>query len=410
MPSRRQRFTVLAALYVSQAVPLGFFIVALPAILRREGLGLEQVGLLGALALPWLVKFLWAPFVDRFGSRRWGHYRAWILPLQALCVLTVVLLADADPAEGLGMLLACGAAFMLFSATQDIATDGLAVRILHYRERGMGNGLQVGGYYAGQILGGGLMLVLFERVGWSTALLAMAAILAVPLVLVTQFDEPLPESSELRKTDFGAMRRFFGRPGAGVWVLTLVLYRAGDAMALTMLNPMLVDHGLSLDEIGVLIGVTISIAALAGSLLGGGLVQRLGRKRSLAFFGVLQATGICGYLLPAMGYVTPLALYPVVVLAAFAGGMATTALYTNMMDRSDPGTAATDFTLQQSLCAIGPLLGSTLSGFSAAGLGYAGHFSICAAISLTGAFVVALRLTARTAAPRVVAVGDPLAR
>jgi len=148
----RKRLTLIASLYVSQAIPLGFLIVALPAILRREGLGLEQTGLIGALALPWLIKFLWAPVVDRFGSSR-GHYRSWIIPLQSICVLMVVGISRLDLQDGLFWLMVAGAGFMLASATQDIATDGLAVHIVRGEDRGKANGLQVGGYYFGQILG-----------------------------------------------------------------------------------------------------------------------------------------------------------------------------------------------------------------------------------------------------------------
>ena len=128
MSDTRRRLTLIASLYVSQAIPLGFLIVALPAILRREGMSLEQTGMLGALALPWLIKFLWAPLIDRYGSARWGHYRSWIIPLQTLCVLAVVGISTVDLQDGLLWLVLAGAAFMLASATQDIATDGLAVR------------------------------------------------------------------------------------------------------------------------------------------------------------------------------------------------------------------------------------------------------------------------------------------
>ncbi|RPH53641.1 MFS transporter, partial [bacterium] len=175
------KFTLISTLYVSQAIPLGFFIVAVPAILRSQGLSLEGVGLLSAIAFPWLIKFLWAPLVDRFGSERRGHFRSWILPLQTLSVLTVVGISLLDLSSQFLPLVLAGAAFMLLAATQDVATDGLSVRILRHDERGPGNGIQVGGYYLGQIVGGGLMLIAFHRFGWTAAVLAMAAFLALPL-------------------------------------------------------------------------------------------------------------------------------------------------------------------------------------------------------------------------------------
>jgi predicted MFS family arabinose efflux permease len=321
-----------------------------------------------------------------------------------MCVLSVMVVAFASPGEGIAVLVAAGAVFMICSATQDVATDGLAVRTFDAVERGPVNGIQVGGYYLGQILGGGVVLVLFGRLGWAPAMMAMAAFLAWPLIPVLRFHEPEyrhASKGSRRNVDFAAMARFVGRPGALTWIAVLLLYRTGDAMALTMLNPMLVDSGLSLEWIGLALGLAGSIAALAGALAGGFLVERVGHERSLFLFGGIHAAALCAYLLPAFGFLAPLLLYLVVVTVAFAGGLATASLYTNMMDRSDRGTAATDFTLQQSLCAVGPLAGSIFSGFSAGGLGYPLHFVLCALMALGAAILVAGRLTARHAAPRL---------
>jgi len=234
---------------------------------------------------------------------------------------------------------------------------------------------------------------------------AMSLLLALPLIPVLRFresQEPAGHSTtpgSRRRADFAAMGRFLRRSGALTWVAILLLYRSGEAMALTMLNPMLIDRGLSLESIGLTLGLIGSLGALGGSLAGGILVHRVGRKRSLFLFGVLQAIALCAYLLPAFGFVAPQAIYAVAFTVAFAGGLATASLYTNMMDRSDRRSAATDFTLQQSLCAVGPLVGSTLSGFSAARLGYPAHFVLCALVALAAAVVVGWRLTARDAAP-----------
>jgi PAT family beta-lactamase induction signal transducer AmpG len=407
MNDTRKRLTLIAGLYVSQAIPLGFLIVAMPAILRRRGMGLELTGLLGALALPWLIKFLWAPLIDRFGSRRWGHYRSWIIPLQSLTVLVVAAVSQLDLQDGMLWLIVAGAVFMLSSATQDIATDGLAVHTVRPDERGKANGIQVGGYYFGQILGGGLVLVLFDRVGWTVALLTMAALLAMPLIPLLRFKEPATHVARKQtKVDFDALRRFTKRPGAGIWILILLVYRAGETMAMTMFNPMLVDGGLSLEAIGVTVGVIGSLGAFAGAIAGGWLITTIGRKTSLVLFGLMQALALCAYLVPAGGTFRPGAIYLVVLSVAFASGMATAALYTNMMDRCDPKTAATDFTLQQSLCAFGPLLGSSLSGFSAARFGYSMHFAICASLALASTLVAARWLTAESAVP---VIAEPVA-
>ena len=384
------KFTLISALYVSQAIPLGFFIVAMPAILRAEGLPLARVGMLSAIAFPWLIKFLWAPLVDRFGSRRQGHFRSWILPLQSLSVLTVVAIALLDLRTQFLPLVLAGALFMFLAATQDIATDGLSVRILQYGERGPGNGIQVGGYYLGQIIGGGLMLIAFHRFGWTPAVLAMAAFLALPLLPALAFREPERTwEGAPKKVTLAAITRFFARPGAWAWVCIVLVYRTGENMAATMFNPMLVDLGKSLEQIGLLLGVVSSFGSFSGALLGGFLIRGLGRKNALVAFALVQAVAICGLALPALGYTDPLLIYSVAVASAFSGGMATAALYTSMMDHSSQETSATDFTIQQSLAAIGPLCASFFSGFSASAFGYPVHFALCAGVTVLAAGLVA---------------------
>ncbi|ANM30508.1 hypothetical protein ABI59_14395 [Acidobacteria bacterium Mor1] len=394
MSSRVERFGLVGSLYVSQAIPLGFIFVALPAILARRGVPEEQIGLLGALSLPWLIKFLWAPAVDRFGSAR-GHYRSWLIPLQLLSVATVAALALFNLDDGLGPLLGCIAAFMFFSATQDIATDGLAVRNLRPEERGLGNGIQVGGYYLGQILGGAAILLVFARAGWAAAVLTMSLLLALPLVQVLRFREPAYEKQAGERVSMGALVAFMRRPGNGSWILVLLLYRAGESTALLMVNTLLIDRGFSLEQVAVTLGAAGSVASLIGALVAGAAIGRLGRRAALLTFGTLQALALLAYRfldVPAPEWGVVLGA---VILVAFCSSMATGALYTHMMDRSEASTASTDFTLQQSFAALGPAIGAGFSGFSVAAFGYATHFTICAGVAALAVLLVALRIRPR---------------
>jgi len=388
---RAHRLGLLAALYVSQAVPLGFFIEGVPAIARTLGLSLQQVGLIQALALPFMIKFLWAPIVDGRGSAN-GHYRSWLVPLQGLAVVLVVGIAFLDPVGQLPLLLLAGGFFMFVAATQDIASDALAVRILTGEERGVGNGIQVGGYYLGQILGGGLILILFGRYGWTPALLGIAVLIGLPLLFLKSFREPRVERVEKPRIDFATLGRFFRRPGSRYWIPILLLYRAGETMAVAMARPMFVDLGLELEQIGLIVGLGASVAALSGALTGGALVNRLGRKRSIVLFAVILAVALLSLTLPTFGWTSLPVLWLTSIAVSFSGGMATTALYTHMMDRVGDASGGTDFTLQQSLAVIGPLVGVGLSGAIAGSLGYAPLFVVCAVVTLTAAGLAAFGL------------------
>ena len=389
------KFGLLGALYFSQGLPYGFFTQALPVLLRKSGFSLGQIGLTSMLALPWAMKFLWAPAVDRYAFKSLGRRRSWILPLQAAAVITLSVLAATGALAHLNLLL--GAVFLinLLSATQDIATDGFAVDMLSYRERGLANGLQVAGYRFGMIVGGGLLLILFGSLGGSNTFMAMAGLIALASVPVLLITEPpagdQPGAPEPRRPEVSLMRplaQFLRRPGVSGILLLITAYKFGDAGATAMLRPFLVDAGLGLSKIGWLLGTVGFIAGLLGALAGGALVNRIGRKQSLLLFGALQAVTVGGYALLATGTPGNVLLHAVCGAEHFIGGMATAALFTCMMDWSSSDNAATDYTVQASAVVVSTGLASTLSGFSAQALGYSGHFTLSSILSALSLLVV----------------------
>jgi MFS family permease len=139
------RLGLLASLYVSQGLPFGFFTQALPVLLRKHGLSLAEIGLSSLLAVPWALKFVWAPLVDRYSVRRFGRRRSWIVPMQVMTIAVLLLTALHPPTTSFRWVLAAVLVVNLLSATQDIATDGLAVDMLEPHERGLANGIQVAG-------------------------------------------------------------------------------------------------------------------------------------------------------------------------------------------------------------------------------------------------------------------------
>jgi MFS family permease len=179
-------------------------------------------------------------------------------------------------------------------------------------------------------------------------------------------------------------------------LLVLATYKLGDALATAMLRPMLVDHGMSLTDIGWAMGVAAFTAGLLGALVGGALVGPLGRRRALVLFGLLQALGVAGYALLASQ--PSLGLAPVCALLGFehfAGGMATVALFTIMMDTARPEHAAADYTVQASVVVVTTGVGALLAGVLADRAGYVTHFGVAALLSLLGVAVAAYAVARR---------------
>jgi MFS family permease len=166
-------------LYFAQGMPVGFIYVALPVFLRQQGVTLTLIGLANILALPWSVKFLWAPLVDKFGRRK----KNWIIIMQFGMTAAVLALMQVNPASHLHLFFLLVFALNFTAATQDIAVDGLAVRILKDRETGWGNSAQVGGYRLGMLVGGGVLIYVSAALTWSGVFALMAAIILALMII-----------------------------------------------------------------------------------------------------------------------------------------------------------------------------------------------------------------------------------
>ena len=404
------KFALLASLYLAQGLPFGFFTQALPVLLRERGLSLAAIGASGLLFLPWGLKFLWAPLVDHTGSRK-----TWILTLQLMTLAGALVLSQANLETSLLPIFAALLLFNLLAATQDVATDGLAVRLLGPAERGLGNGIQVGAYRIGMILGGGALLWLFAQAGWSAMFLGMAGILlltCVPVLFLRA--DTLPAGSARVRHD-GGMALLMGwgrrlrRPGVLGFIALICAYKFGDAMASSLVGPFMHDVGLSKTEIAWIKGTIGSVMGLSGAALGGWLAWRLGRRSALIGCGVMQTASLLLYVACALQPDARTLLYVATTVEHLFGGMATVALFTLMMDASDPEHAGTDYTLLA--CAV--VLASGLAGVAAGvlgdTLGYAGAYGLSFFASGLGCLLLVARLDLGSGPRRLDAVWPRLA-
>ena len=376
---------LLASLYCAQGLPSGLLAHSLPVLLRQHGVDLALIGLLKLLALPWLLKALWAPWIDRMASRRLGHHRGWILPLQLTVIGILAGLALLGPqwlfGSGLWLLLGLLLLVNLAAATQDIATDGLTVRLLPERWRGLGNSLQVGGYKIGMLVSGSGLLLFVDQLGWALSLGLVAGLLVLMTLPIARFDERrrLPFQPALAEPAGPGLllRHYRGlllQPGMGLWLAVLLAFKLGDALGSPMIKPMLVDQAWSNAALGQLTLLS-SLAGIGGALLGGLLYARLGALRALLLGGLLQAIGIAAMaLLVGQGAQVGL-VYGVSLFEQAADGLSTVALFAAMMRQCRAEHEGADFTLQASVQLLLAGLVGASSGWLAQQLGFAGLFT-----------------------------------
>ncbi len=390
--SRGYKILLLTSLYLAQGLPYGFFTQALPVVLRDAGYSLKAISATSLLFLPWALKFLWAPFVDHRGTRK-----TWLLPLQCAAVACALLLSRLDLTGGYLLVLAAAFVFNLIAACQDIATDGLAVRILEPRERGLANGIQVGAYRVGMILGGGLLLWIFAKSGWATMFACMAGLLALTVLPVLPLREPPRGESIIGTTTaqlaLGWVRRL-RVPGMLAFTGLICFYKFGDSMAASLVGPFMRDAGLPKETIALMKGTVGSLASLAGAAIGGWFAFTAGRRNALLVCGLLQTASLLLYVAAASGVGGIGMFWAATVAEHLLGSIATVALFTLMMDASDPDHAGTDYTLLS--CAIVVVMG--LANFVGAvigdAMGYAAVFVAGFVLSAAGCLVLVARVDA----------------
>jgi MFS transporter (putative signal transducer) len=375
----------IGGLYVGQSIIGGLTFGALPGVLRDRGLPLDRIGLTYLAALPWVLKFLWAPALERYRLPPTGPSRSRPIVLVGGLISAVgLLLVGLTGPIHFWPLLAVLMAVALAASTVDIACDGHAVERLSGRHHGWGNAAQVGGAYLGSAIGSGLFLVLVDRLDWNTATCAMAALLlllALPFVISPA--SAMPGAREHRPSLRHALRRSEMRKGLAL----AALYAATQKWGLAMLGPFLIDSGLDLGLLGIVNGVGGMAVGFACALLGGALVRFRGAQPVMVLALVVQATALAALAAAALRGGMPQSLLAGLALASSSGVMALgfVALYARFMSLSDPRQAGIDFTLLQCMDALVSVIGGVGAGWISQHFGYGACFGLAAALAAIAA-------------------------
>jgi MFS transporter (putative signal transducer) len=388
----------VGGMYVGQSVIGGVTFTALPSVLRDQGLALEDIGLTYLAAAPWALKFLWAPPLERYrlppGART--RSRSIVVAGTLMSAAGLCLLGLAGPAS-VPLLLAIVVTIAFAASTVDVACDGHAVESLSARFHGWGNAAQVGGAYLGSAIGGGLYLILLERVGWTTAAFIMAAlivVLAAPFVMSSAL--PSPRSRDHQPSLRHALRRADMRTGLAL----TAMFVAAQKWGLMMLGPFLIDAGLDLASVGLVNGAGSLAVGFGCALIGGALVRWHGARATMVLATILQVLVMAGLAAAAWSGAVPKVLLLGLALAATAAlALGFVALYSRFMALSHPQQAGVDFTLLQCMDALVSVACGVAAGWVAQHVGFGSYFAVAAALAAVVAPVSFMSSAASGRAP-----------
>ena len=381
------RMLVALLMGFSSGLPLLLTGSVLQAWMTKEGVDLGTIGLFALVGLPYTLKFLWAPLVDRFSLPLLGRRRGWLLLIQVLLMASIAGLGWMHPAENPLMLAVVAWLVTFFSSSQDIVIDAYRREALADRELGLGASLYVNGYRVGMLLASGGGLIMADFIPFSAVYQIMAAGMLVG-ILTTVF-APEPNAAEgvpttLRDAVIHPFVDYFKRQHALLVLLFILLYKVGDTMASHMSTPFYLDIGFSMTEIGAVVKLFGFWATIIGSIVGGILILRVGIYRALWGFGILQALSTAGFaLLASIGYSLPM-LAGVIAFENLSAGMGTAAFVAFMASITNRKFTATQYALLSSLMGIPRVIVAAPTGYFAEWLGWFGFFSLCALIAIPG--------------------------
>lgn len=378
---------------LASGMPLYLLIQLIPAWLRSSEVSLVDIGLIALVTLPYSWKFLWAPLIDRLRLPL-GRRRGWMLVTQVGLIVSIGSLGYIDPLNQTALVAVFASLIAFLSATQDVAIDAFRREILSDEELGLGNAIHVQAYRIASLVPGSLSLILADHLPWVWVFWITAAFMSVGLVLSLSVSEPedlSPPANNLRERVITPFSEYFQRVGWGTGLLAMlfmVTYKLGDNMATALATPFYLDLGFSMTEIGVIAKHAALWPAMAGGLLGGLLMLRLGINRALWIFGVVQMASILGFAwLAATGY--SLWLLAVVIGFEYLGvGLGTAAFTAFIARESSRAFAATQFALFTALAALPRSLASSLTGFIVEDTGWVAFFLLCTLLAVPGMVVL----------------------
>lgn len=384
---QQPRSAILLILGFASGLPLALTSGTLQAWMTVENIDLKTIGFFSLVGQAYVFKFLWSPVMDRYTPPFLGRRRGWLVTTQILLLLAIAAMGFLEPGTQLRWMAALAVIIAFCSASQDIVFDAWKTDVLPAEERGTGAAISVLGYRLGMLVSGGLALWLADRwLGWQGMYWLMAALL-VPCIIATLLapepEDSIPVPKTLEQAVAAPLRDFFGRNNAWLILLLIVLYKLGDAFAMSLTTTFLIRGvGFDAGEVGVVNKTLGLLATIVGALYGGILMQRLSLFRALLIFGILQGVSNAGYWLLSVTDKHMFSMAAAVFFENLCGGMGTAAFVALLMTLCNKSFSATQFALLSALSAVGRVYVGPVAGWFVEAHGWPTFylFSVAAAV------------------------------
>lgn len=381
------RMLIMLLMGYAAGLPLLLIGSTLQAWMTDEGVDLTAIGAFSLVGLPYTIKFLWAPLLDRYQVPFLGRRKGWMVIFQVLLVATIFALALVNPKSDLLLVGVLSFLIAFFSASQDVVLDAYRREILPDEELGLGSSLYVNGYRLAMLVSGAAALFMADMMPWKNVYIYLALFM-VPAILFTVIApkerQHIKIPANLKEAVVGPLKEFFTRRGAWIMLLFILMYKVGDSMASNMTTPFILDIGYSKTDIATVAKTFGMIATIVGGLIGGVMMLKYSMKWTLVTFGILQAASTLGFsFLPSMPHgFTALAL--VIAFENLASGMGTASYTAYMASLTNKQFTATQYALLSALMGVPRVILASPTGWMSKMMGWEMFFVVCTLAALPG--------------------------
>ncbi len=363
----------------------------LQAWMVESKVDLGTIGLFALVGLPYTLKFVWAPLMDRYTPALLGRRRGWLFIWQLCLTASIALLGLSSPSQMLLITALAALLLSFFSASQDIVIDAYRRESLQDDEQGMGASLYVGGYRTGMLLATGGGLFLADHMAYHWVYLIMAISMSAGLLATLLAPEPDNQHGKpktLQDAVIKPFKEFFTRDYAIIILIFVFLYKVGDTMAGQMTLPLYLDLGFTKSEIAGLVKTFGFPITIAGTFIGGMLVMRHGIYKCLLWFGLLQSISTAGFIWLSYAGHDLLTLTVVIAFENLSAGLGTAAYIGFIASLTDKRFTATQFALLTSFMGMPRVFAAAPTGYMVGEFGWSGFFLFCTLIAIPGILLI----------------------
>ena len=383
-------------LYLARAIPATFLMTALQVTMRQHHIGLATIGLLSLTRLPWSLKFIWTPLIDRHCVTV-GDFKKLLISTELVFALAIIIVGLLDVSNNLMLIIALVLLSTFCPSIQNVTNDTLAVNAFHRGDHSAVTSMKSMGRYVGRMLGGGFFIIILHQYGWHIVV-PLLGFLAILLVLPIILDKHIVIADRRKSKNPAGIKdlyRFFTRRDALPQIIFLMLFFIGFDGIMSMFKPWMVDMGYNMKEIGLYNGVIGTSVAFVMAAFAGWWVKRAGLKTAQRIVSVFAITVPAYFLF--LTYVTPtltLIMIGIVLMRATEASAAVT-VYSTSMDYVRSGREGTDFTIQVVLVHISGSIITIIAGGIGQWLDYRGLCIIELALSLISVWYVFFKFNNR---------------